>query len=107
MTTQSSVETPASVQFSPFTWVLLVLALLILLLAAGNAVLLAMAALNDPTIKQPSGGLLYATTFDGFPQEWSQFEGQMSARIADGALHINIDAEHDGAYSMLNYDFAD
>jgi hypothetical protein len=91
---------------SIFGWILIVLVVLILILGVANLGVSALKAVDQP-VTGPSGGILYATTFDKNPEEWSRFEGQLSARIDNGSLKIAVSAVNDGAFSVLNYDFGD
>lgn len=36
------------------------------------------------------GELLYATTFDAFNDDWTQYEGRLSAQVADGVLRLSV-----------------
>jgi hypothetical protein len=80
--------------------------IIIVLLGLTNLAILGVKALDRPARPSP-GELLYATTFDAYNDEWSQFEGQMQSQIADGSLMISINATRDGAFSVLNHDFSD
>ncbi len=91
---------------SGFMRLVIILLIVIVLLGLVNLAIFGLRALDRPGRPSP-GQLLYATTFDAYNEEWSQFEGQMSSQIADGSLVINIGASGDGAYSVLNHDFSD
>jgi len=80
--------------------------IVIVLLGLTNLAILGIRSLDRPSRPNP-GQLLYASTFDAYNEEWSQFEGQMSSEITDGSLVITIGAAGDGAYSVLNHDFSD
>lgn len=73
--------------------------------------LVGLAGCAAPIPEGRPGQLLYVTTFDAFNEDWQQFEGQLSARIAgmgqDPALHITIDDIQAGAFTVLNQVFAD
>ena len=98
-------QTPARQR--SFFWRTLTLILIIVsLFSVANVVILGIETLDRPERPVP-GELLYASTFDAFNQEWSQFEGQMSSQIVDGSLVIKVDAAQDGTYSVLNHDFSD
>jgi hypothetical protein len=90
-----------------FFWRTLTLILIIVcVFSAANVVILGIEMLDRPGRPAP-GELLYASTFDAYNQEWSQFQGQMSSQIVDGSLVIKVDAVQDGTYSVLNHDFSD
>jgi hypothetical protein len=97
---------PVQRGISMFAWILVVLIVLIAILGIAHLGITLFKSL-EPPVSGASGSLLYATTFDEFPAEWSQFDGQMSSKIADGSLRININASNDGAFSVLSYNFAD
>src|SRR5689334_1855816 len=73
----------------------LLAAILIILLDLANLTILGLKALDRPGAA-PSGALLYATTFDAYNDEWQQFDGQLSAKVSDGSLHIKIGAAGQG-----------
>jgi hypothetical protein len=91
---------------SLFTRLLILLIIVIVLLGATNLAMIGVRALDRPAQPQ-SGQLLYASTFDTYNQEWTQFESQMTAKIADGTLQIAINKSRDGAFSILDHEFAD
>jgi hypothetical protein len=68
---------------------LLILLLLIVLLAALNLVY-PLVADWQRTLSGEPGDLLYAAAFDGFDDEWQQYEGRTSAQIGDGVLRIGV-----------------
>ena len=37
-----------------------------------------------------AGDLLYVATFDGFVDEWEQYDGRLNARISDGSLRLDV-----------------
>ncbi len=112
MTEQASIPAPtappptAPARTSIFRKAALLVAIAIVALDLGNLALLALKSLDRPQ-SAASGTLLYATSFDAYNEEWSQFEGQMSSRIGNGSLRVEIDTPGDGAYSVLNHDIAD
>jgi hypothetical protein len=97
---------PIAPRRSLITWLLMLLIVVVVLLGLVNVGLAGVKAIEQP-VSGTTGSLLYATTFDNYANEWSQFDGQMSSKISDGMLHIAINAANDGAYSVLNYNFAD
>jgi hypothetical protein len=101
--TELSIEPQRRSLFLRFSILLLIV---IALLGLTNLAIIGIRALDRPGRPNP-GQLLYASTFDAYNEEWSQFEGQMSSEIADGSLVIMIGAAGDGAYSVLNHDFSD
>ena len=92
-------------KLSTFARVFLFLLVIVALLGLVNLALYGLKTLDRP-VKAVTGQLLYATTFDSYNDEWSQFQGQMSSQIADGTLKIAINASRDGAFSVLNHDFS-
>ncbi len=67
---------------------------------------------RQPTITGAPGAVLFAASFDGeadsaFNRLWRQYDGRLSARIADGVLRVQIDDVSTGAYSVAPYLFAD
>ncbi|MFQ3674872.1 MAG: hypothetical protein SNJ83_14870, partial [Aggregatilineales bacterium] len=55
----------------------------------------------------PPGQVIYAAGFDGFEDEWQQYEGRLSARIADGALRLSVDDAPATIYSLTRPNFRD
>jgi hypothetical protein len=52
--------------------------------------------------------VLYAAGFDGFLDEWEQYEdGQLTARAEDGVLRLEIDAPDKIPYSATTHHFSD
>jgi hypothetical protein len=101
MTKQLPVR-PRSLFWRTFTLILIIVSLF----SVVNVVILGIETLDRPGRPAP-GELLYASTFDAYNQEWSQFPGQMSSQIVDGSLVIKVDAAQNGAYSVLDHDFSD
>jgi hypothetical protein len=93
-------------KLSLFARMFIILLVIIALLGLVNLALYGLKALDRPA-RPRTGQLLYASTFDAFNEEWSQFQGQMSSQIEDGRLKIAINASRDGAFSVLNHDFSD
>ncbi len=91
---------------SLFARVFIALLVVIALLGLVNLAVYGLKSLDRPP-KPATGQLLYASTFDAYNDEWSQFQGQMSSQITDGSLKITINASRDGAFSVLNHDFSD
>lgn len=88
-------------------WRLIALILIVIVvLGITNLAIIGIRALDRPDRPAPKV-LLYASTFDAYNQEWDQFEGQMSAKIASSSLTIKVDTPQDGTYSVLNHDFSD
>src|SRR5215468_4600258 len=108
--TQSEAVSPAPVatrrRRSLFVWLIIILVVLIGILIVINLALRGIVQLDHPG-QNASGTLLYASSFDKADEEWSQYQGQTSAQIKDGALHISVDALNSGVYSVLSYDFGD
>jgi hypothetical protein len=53
------------------------------------------------------GALLYIATFDGFNEDWEQYEGRLSSEIVDGVLRIGVDEPVAGPYSVAAPHFGD
>ncbi len=108
--TQSEAVAPAPVttrrRRSLFLWLVIILVVLIGALIVANLALRGLVQLDHPE-QNASRTLLYASSFDSADQEWSQYQGQTSAQIKDGNLHISIDAANKGVFSVLSYDFGD
>jgi hypothetical protein len=109
--TQSEAVTPAPAaqprrRRSWFLWLVIILVVLIGILIIVNLGLRGLVQLDHPS-QNPSGTLLYASSFDNAGDEWSQYQGQTSAKIENGSLHISIDAVNSGVFSVLSYDFGD
>lgn len=62
---------------------------------------------SQPVLRGEAGDLLYIATFDGFTEEWEQYEGRLSARIDDSRMVIRVDQAGDTAYSAAEPQFAD
>lgn len=77
--------------------------LLIVVLGAGviavNALYNALARAQT-VLSAPAGDVIYAAGFDGFEDEWQQYEGRLSARIADGTLRLSVDDTNATIYSL-------
>lgn len=97
---------PIAPRRSLFSWLLILLIVAVVILAVANVGIAGVKAIEQP-VSGSTGAILYATTFDNYADEWSQFDGQMSSKIGDGVLRIAINAANDGAFSLLNYNFAD
>lgn len=83
---------------------LILLALLVLLVAVN---LLYVPAVNwRGVVRGEPGDVLYAAGFDGFSDEWQQYEGRQSAQVTDGVLRMSID-DSDVIYSATQPYFAD
>lgn len=55
-----------------------------------------------------AGGLLYAAAFDGFLDEWEQYEdGQLTAAAEDGVFRLVLDAPEKVPYSVASHRFTD
>ncbi len=101
--TELSIEPQRRSLFVRFAILLLIV---IVLLGLANLAIFGIRLLDRPG--RPSAGqLLYASTFDAYNEEWTQFEGQMASQMVDGSLVISINAPQDGAFSVLNHDFSD
>src|SRR5215212_1093578 len=91
---------------SLFQRLLIGLCAIVVVLGVINLIVVGLRSLDKPGTPLPRQ-LLYASSFDSFNEEWSQFDGQMSSKIVDGQLVIAINASRDGAYSVLDHDFSD
>lgn len=69
---------------------ILLFVLLIMILVIVN-LLYPIAANWQPIVSGEPGELLYAAGFDGFMDEWQQYEGRTSAQIRDGMLQISAE----------------
>jgi hypothetical protein len=84
---------------------LLFLFVLFLLLIGAN--LLYQPALNYSAIQSGDAGeLLYAAGFDGFADEWQQYEGRRVAQMTDGVMRISLEI-NDIIYSPSSPVYAD
>ena len=83
---------------------LLLFVLLVVLLVLN--MLYPLAAGWQGTLSGDSGELLYAAGFDGFTDEWQQYEGRTSAQITDGILRISNNSDRP-VYSAAAPIFAD
>ena len=85
---------------------LIVVLLLALLLAA--AFLLNRTLANAHYVMPAAPGeLLYVTTFDAFNEDWSQYEGRLSAEVTDGVLRLSVDEPLAFPYSTASPYFGD
>lgn len=56
----------------------------------------------------PAGSsVLYAAGFDGFADEWEQYEGRLSAQIDEGVLRISVNNVGSTAYTATSMSFQD
>lgn len=60
-----------------------------------------------PVLTAPPGDVLYAAGFDGFMDEWQQYEGRLSAQIRDGVLRLSVDDTDATIYSLAAPVFRD
>lgn len=86
---------------SPWTLLVIAMAILIVLLGIANLGFTIFQALDRPPTPAPKQ-LLYVSTFDAYNSQWSQFEGQVWAKIENGQLQLGSDAVNEGAYSELD-----
>lgn len=86
------------------TW--LVIAVLCAVLIGLNALAIAWGNAH-PVLSAPPGQVLYAAGFDGFADEWQQYEGRLSARIAGGVLRLSVDDTNATIYSLAAPQFRD
>jgi hypothetical protein len=92
-------------QRGPLLRRLLFLLVLFLLLIGVN--LLYQPALNYSAIQSGEAGeLLYAAGFDGFADEWQQYEGRRLAQMTDGVMQIGLEI-NDIIYSPSSPVYAD
>jgi hypothetical protein len=92
-------------QRGPLLRRLLFLLVLFLLLIGVN--LLYQPALNYSAIQSGEAGeLLYAAGFDGFADEWQQYEGRRLAQMTDGVMRIGLEI-NDIIYSPSSPVYAD
>jgi hypothetical protein len=89
----------------PWTVFLWVLVAVVLLLAIANGVLAVLLLLDRPSVPL-AGELVYATTFDTYNEQWTQYEAQSGHVVRDGALYINLD-EVGAIYADLDRTFTD
>jgi hypothetical protein len=82
-----------------------VLVAVVLLLAIANGVLAVVLLLDRPSVPLP-GELVYATTFDTYNDQWTQYEAQSGHVVRDGALYINLD-QVGAVYADLDRTFTD
>jgi hypothetical protein len=54
----------------------------------------------QPTLSASDGSVLYAAAFDGFMDEWQQYNGRLSANIQDGALVLKADELASNPFSL-------
>lgn len=70
--------------------------------------LLALVGLNQLTANwhyvtsAQAGDVLYAAGFDGFLDEWEQYDGLLTAQVHDGGLRIEVGADNRFAYSLTS-----
>lgn len=84
--------------------------LLIVVLAAVLALMVwlnGLAANWHYVVSGEPGELLYTAAFDGFLEEWSLYEGRLSAQVVGDALRITADAPQSGPFSYASPHFAD
>lgn len=84
----------------------LILLLLVALLAGLIVVNRAAADWHYITAGAP-GELLYAAAFDGFPDEWEQYNERRIAEIAGGVLRLTNHDPNNGSYSASRGRYAD
>ncbi|MCA9913007.1 MAG: hypothetical protein KC496_06645 [Anaerolineae bacterium] len=84
---------------------LLILLLLLVILVAINLLYVPAVSWRSVVSGAP-GDVLYAAGFDGFTDEWQQYEGRQSAQISDGVLRLSI-GDSDVIYSAADPYFAD
>lgn len=53
------------------------------------------------------GQVAYIAAFDGFTDDWSQYQGVLTARIADGVLRLTADDMNSGPFSAARQHFSD
>jgi len=53
------------------------------------------------------GQVAYVAAFDGFTDDWSQYQGVLAAHIADGALRLEADSANSGPFSATRQYFGD
>jgi len=107
---QAEVEGPTSItaNFSLFTWLLVALFVVIIVMLAITLVLEVVKAVSRSSVQPgPSGALLYASRFDSYPQEWLSNEGADYSKITGNSLHIFLNTVQNGIFSTLTYDFGD
>lgn len=85
------------------------LALTLFLLAALIGVNLAypLAVNYAQALNARPGEVIYAAAFDGFTDEWQQYQGRLEAQITDETLQIRVDDFNSTAYSVAQPTFAD
>jgi hypothetical protein len=58
-------------------------------------------------LSAPPGELLYVAAFDGFNEDWQQYDGRLSAQIADSVMRISVGDVNAGPYSAASPYFGD
>ena len=86
--------------------ILIVLALLLLALA-GLTALSNLSANWHFVVSAPAGELLYTATFDDLVDEWSLYEGRLSAQVVAEQLRINVDTVQSAPFSTAAPYFSD
>jgi 3-keto-disaccharide hydrolase len=59
------------------------------------------------TVPVQPGGLLYIATFDGFNEDWQQYDGRLAAKITDGSMRLEVDDVNAGPFSVAAPYFSD
>lgn len=54
-----------------------------------------------------AGQVAYIAAFDGFTEDWSQYEGVLTAQVADGRLRLEAAAANSGPFSAARQHFGD
>jgi hypothetical protein len=62
---------------------------------------------TETVLTAPAGDVLYAAGFDGFEDEWQQYEGRLKSQIAEGALTLTVDETDKTNYSLASPVFGD
>lgn len=85
-----------------------VLVLLLLIVVLAGFIFLSRVLANwHYVLPAAPGELLYVSTFDAFNEEWSLYEGRLSAEAADGVLRLSVGEPVAFPYSTVMLHFGD
>ena len=85
-----------------------ILLLLVLILGVLSINALYNSLVNAQTVLSGANGeVLYAAGFDGFEDEWQQYDGRLKSQIADGVLRLTVDDTNSTIYSLAKPAFGD
>ena len=86
---------------------LLALCLAALLALLGANLLYAGMDRGEPPLTGAPGDLLYAAAFDGFPDEWTVYDGRQRAAIDDGELELVVSDAQTATWTATRHNFDD